>query len=108
VRRFSAIILCLFFLSLGSGLLERFHVLIHEAQDALLDQTQGNDTPQPHHHDEDQCSIAVQLHMPLLSVGWVPLLISLGLLIAFLTQLPVHRPDWRFPASIDCRGPPLA
>ena len=42
-----------------------------------------------------------------LSVGWVPLLICLGLFVAFLTLLTPQLASQRVAIRIDCRGPPV-
>jgi len=108
-RRFALIVL-LAFLPLCTGALEYLHDLEHEMEDeaagALVQVDAG--TPRlPPKHDETNCPVHAQLHMPILPVPWIGLLILLGLLVAFLTMLaplPVMR---RLVLTIDCRGPPL-
>ena len=42
-----------------------------------------------------------------MAVAWVPLLICLGLFVAFLTMLPVRLPVQQRRVVIPCRGPPV-
>jgi hypothetical protein len=109
VRRAAAIVLVLCYACLGSGALERWHNAQHAAEDsrlALAAQAEG--TPLDHlpFHDDSNCPFHAKLHLPLLIGGWVPLLVCLGLLVAFLTMLrPPLAPQLAL-ARIDCRGPP--
>ena len=57
-------------------------------------------------HDEANCSICLNLHMPALAQPVVVTLICLGIFIAFLTQLAPLLSSQRALARIDCRGPP--
>jgi hypothetical protein len=61
-----------------------------------------------HHHDESNCQLHAQLHLPIVTGNFVLLLVCLGLWVAFLTQLP-HEIIRRlhFP-RFDGRGPPVA
>jgi hypothetical protein len=105
VRRFASILLLASFLVLGSGLLERVHNLVHEHQDAAVHSHEGS-APAPTSHDETDCFLHSLLRAPVMSAGWVPLLVCLGLFVAFLTQLA----DWptlpKLLSRLDCRGPP--
>jgi hypothetical protein len=99
LRRLSAIVLIGLFLALGSGGVEYLHNLDHAHEDAR--------SRTPHQqHDESNCVLHAQLRAPLLSAAWVPLLVCLGLFVAFLTLLVeqpvIHRPLNR----LACRGPP--
>jgi hypothetical protein len=112
-RRLASILLLLWFAALGAGLLEYVHNLQHEADDAraaaLLARATspaGQHAPAAPTHDDTNCPIHLQLHMPLLAAGWVPLLVCLGLFVAFLTLLAPRLISHRCPARIDCRGPP--
>jgi hypothetical protein len=104
--------LLLVFLALGTGTLEYLHNLQHAQEDAredaLLARKGGPLTPhESHEHDDSNCPVHAQLHLPLMSGGWVPLLVLLGLFVAFLSLLSqplIHR---AVPARIDCRGPPV-
>ena len=109
MNRLAAILLILCFAGIGSGALEYWHDLEHDVEDARADAiAKAAGLPVvPHEHDESNCPVHAQLHMPLLTVAWVPLLVCLGLLIAFLTLIePVYVPQ-PIPARIDCRGPPI-
>ena len=57
-------------------------------------------------HDESNCPVHAQLHLPFIAGGWVPLLVCLGLFVAFLTLLPASLVSHRPPLRPDCRGPP--
>jgi hypothetical protein len=109
VRRIASIPLLICFAFLGTGLAEHLHDLHHEREDAAIvshEAAEGRPAPLPPQHDDSNCAIHAQLHLPLTVVLGVPLLICLGLLIAFLTpfaQSPVSLcPAFR----LDCRGPP--
>jgi len=54
-------------------------------------------------HGDRPRVVQAELH----SAGWVPLLICLGLFVAFLTQLAPRLVPQRALVRIDCRGPPL-
>jgi hypothetical protein len=109
VRRVAAISLMLCFLGLGSGALEYLHNLQHEREDAAEAQlARAAGLPeQPHKtHDETNCGFHAQLHVPMLSAGWVPLLVLLGVFVAYLSTLAPPLVGQRIPLRIDCRGPP--
>jgi hypothetical protein len=109
VYRFAAVILVLFYLALGSGAIESLHNAQHAAEDAKRLAAAGNSgqTPQyPTHHDENNCPVHLQLHLSVMAVGWVPLLVCLGLFVAFLTELPVSLPAQQRRLVLPCRGPP--
>jgi len=57
-------------------------------------------------HDESACPVCATLHMPLLAGAYVPVLICLGVIVSFLTQITRPLTGRRVPLSIDCRGPP--
>jgi len=110
MRRFPAIFLTLVFLMLGTGTLEHLHNLQHACEDAIeAAAAKAAHQPVQEHqeHDENNCAVHAQLHMPTLPVAWVPLLILLGLFVAFLSMLaPRLNPQAQF-IRIDCRGPPV-
>jgi hypothetical protein len=109
VRRYASILLLLCFVGLGTGALEWMHNLEHRLEDAREDRV-AQSTGRPissHHHDESNCDVHAQLHMPILNVGWVPLLVFLGLFVAFLSLLATPLIPRPLPARIDCRGPPI-
>lgn len=87
------LIVCLF--AAASGAAMRLHEIEHDEHDT-----------EHHHHDEAHCVIHATLASPAVAGGWTPVLVSLGLIVAFLTELPrLRRPQPAF-AWIDCRGPP--
>lgn len=104
MRRFASILLLLGFVTLGTGLLENLHLQSHlqEHQRTKLAQDDTN------HSDPSacDCQLCLQLHLPTISAGWVPLLICLGLFVAFLTLLDPSPMPQRAAVRIDCRGPP--
>ena len=107
VKRFVAILLVLGLLSLVTGATEALHNRQHAREDAAL-ATAGATHDSHHHplHDENNCPVHAQLHLPMIPAAWVPLLFFLGLFVAFLTP-PAPRPVARLAlAHIDCRGPP--
>jgi hypothetical protein len=109
VRRTTSILLLLCFAALGTGTLEYLHNLNHAREDAMEDAiAKTNHQPvEHHHHDESNCEVHAQLHLPYIAAGWVPLLICLGLFVAFLTQLNTPLIPRQLPTRIDCRGPPV-
>ena len=110
VRRLPAIVLAFCFLLLGTGTLEYLHNLDHareDAKEAAIAKAAGLPVHEAPEHDETNCPVHAQLHMPTLPVAWVPLLIFIGLFVAFLTMLaPTIALQPAF-ARIDCRGPPV-
>jgi hypothetical protein len=103
VARISSILLLAGFLILGTGILENLHLQTHLQDHAKLSRDDSK------HSDpaDGDCQICHQLHLPTLSTGWVPMLICLGLIVAFLTLLAPRLTPQRIAARIDCRGPPL-
>ena len=98
----AAIFLLISFLGLGTGALSYLHELQHEHEDAQA----GHDDRHAPVHDESNCFVHAQLHLPTVSVGWVPLLICLGLFVAFVTELAPPLVSQRAFFRIACRGPP--
>jgi hypothetical protein len=126
LHRLAPILLAISFTLLGSGTLEHVHNLDHAARDAAAanegpegpghacDAAHGHahDADGNHHpgvpgHDESNCDIHAQLQAPLLAARWVPLLVCLGLFVAFLTLLSPRLTPQRVPLRTDCRGPPI-
>ena len=109
MRRAVSIILLLMFLGLASGAMEFMHNLRHAREDAAAARTQDDrqkhDSPAPV-HDESNCFVHAQLHLPTLSVAWVPLLVFLGVYVAFLTEIAQPLVSHRAFFRLDCRGPP--
>lgn len=106
MQRLAAIILVIGFLLLGAGALEHLHNLDHARQDAALAQASHHPVKPAPCHDETNCPLHAQLHMPTVSVAWVPLLIVLGLLVAFLTMAAPPLTPQPALARLACRGPP--
>jgi hypothetical protein len=98
LRRAIGILLLLAFLGLGSGLLEYLHNLEHLREDAAAGTHEE--------HDDSNCPVHRQLHLPLISAAAVPLLICVGLFVAFLTLLASQPSSHRPLVRLDCRGPP--
>ena len=103
MRRLGATILILAFAALGSGLLLHVHNAAHAAEHA---HAHGDD----HHHgaplDTGTCDLHGKLTLPMLSAGFTPVMIALGLFIAFLTQLTSAWNCLFAHVRLDCRGPP--
>ncbi len=110
MNRLAAVILAFCFLTLGTGAMEYLHNLEHareDAAEAAIAKATGQPVQEAPHHDETNCPVHAQLHMPTIPVAWVPLLILLGVFVAFLTMLaPAMTPQPAF-VRIDCRGPPI-
>src|SRR5687768_15998863 len=103
MRRFSAILLLLSVAALGSGALRYVHERAHAAADAHYhcDDGAGSEHDGPVHaplHDESNCFLHAMLKLPMLGAGHVPVLVFVGLFIAFLTSMP---------APVLCRRPVL-
>ena len=110
VRRVVAILLLLCFGVLGTGMVEYLHNQQHAREDALVTTTARNaGLPDLPHgtHDESNCEFHAQLHVPIMAAAWIPLLILLGLFVAFLTQLIPTPPTRQVSRCLVCRGPPL-
>jgi hypothetical protein len=112
------------FLLLGSGALEYLHNRAHELEDRMEDQKEAMveamaapplpsnmrriPVQRPHEHDENNCEMHAQLHLAVILYAWTPLLVCLGIWIAFLSLLAVALIPRPLPERIDCRGPPHA
>ena len=109
MQRVAAILMILCYAALGTGAAEYWHNAQHAAEDAAL-LSAASDTGHPTGHlpihDDSNCPIHSQLHLAGLAVAWTPLLICLGLFVAFLTQLAPRRVAQRLVFVIPCRGPP--
>jgi hypothetical protein len=102
------------FLALGTGVVEYAHNAQH-AQLAHEDVHHAghaghahSDEAPPPVHDETNCQFHAQLNSPMIATPALVLLICVGLLIAFLSDLPRSPVTVRIPSRIDCRGPPVA
>jgi hypothetical protein len=103
MKRLVAILLALIIFFIGSGAAQWLHELEHAMEDAAQAKSGA---PVEDHHDESNCQICAQLHMPMISGGWVLLLFLLGLLVAFLEPFLQSLVSQRALLRIDCRGPP--
>ena len=56
------------------------------------------DAPVPAQHDESNCEVHAQLHIPLMAAAWVPVLILLGLVLSACGQAVLA--DWRGAAEV--------
>ena len=92
MRRFATILLIALFAALGSGAMLHVH----------------NDDAAAHaaHHDEENCLVHALLGGPMLAEGVTPLLVCLGLFVAFLTMLASQPALRKVLTRLDCRGPP--
>jgi hypothetical protein len=111
VQRIGAIVLVLCFVALGSGLMQHLHNLEHAREDAAAEadaRAAGAPAPEHHDHNDSNCSVHAQLHMPLAAAGWTPVLICIGSFVAFLSLLEPPLASQRWAAPIHCRGPPVA
>jgi hypothetical protein len=109
MRRVSSIILILAFLALGSGATEFLHNAQHAAEDARSAIAQGPehspDSPVPA-HDDSNCAVHLQLHLPALPAYVPPPALFVGLLIGLISVALPRVSSFRAPVLIDCRGPP--
>ena len=112
MRRFAAILLLLVFGLLGTGVVEYLHHQQHELEDELaapeFSQSHPDQTPRHQEHDDSNCEFHRVMHAPILSAGFVPLLICMGLFVAFLSQIAPELVSQRTTFTCTCRGPPTA
>jgi hypothetical protein len=110
MRRVTAVVLLAAFAATASGFLRYLHLREHIATAGLVAPHLDRSSVSTHHdhdeHDESNCSVCMTLNMPLMTGGWVPLLICLGLIAAFLSLLSPSLLQQSVPLRIDCRGPP--
>ena len=100
MRRVAGILLIAAFLALGCGAMQYVRERDHAREDARA----GMPAQQ---HDENNCVLHAQLRSPIVSAAsCVPLLVCLGLFVAFLTLLDEQPVYSRPTARLDCRGPP--
>jgi hypothetical protein len=107
VQRIIAIALLAVFSATGSGWLNYLHLQEHIAPHHLSYAAPNISTPTGEGHDESNCPTCLTLHMPFAASGYVPLLICLGLLIAFLSLLAPRPVARHIPVWIQSRGPPV-
>lgn len=108
MRRLASIILVLTFLAMGSGITQYAHEWQHAQQDAATGGVPCKPLQQHPIHNDLNCEIHAQLHMPITVVAWLPPAIEIGILAiaAFAPDRAVISQN--DPDRIDCRGPPVA
>jgi hypothetical protein len=108
VKRAIVMFAVLWFLALGSGAVEFLHNAQHAREDAQRrsNSRQSDSDRSAPVHDDTNCPVHAQLHLPLVATPAIVLLICAGLLVAFVTQLAPFPARVCIPARIDCRGPP--
>jgi len=107
LRRLTGIILLAVFAAIGSGAAQFLHLQEHAAA-AVASVAAASPTHQPSQpaHDEDNCLSCLTLHTQFSGGQAMPLVVCLGLAVAFLTMLAPRLTPQAVPARIDCRGPP--
>ena len=106
VQRIAAIVLALCFLTIGSGTAEYWHNAQHAAEDARIAAARHRPLDSHPFHSDFNCAFHTQLHLPAMPVAWTPLLICLGMFLAFLSPLASAMVAQRTVAAATCRGPP--
>ena len=108
VNRVASYLLLFVFLALGTGAAEYVHNKQHAAEDAHEDAiaTASGKPAEEHHHDESNCAVHAQLHMPYVAMRWVPIILGIGRLIAFLSLSITPLIPRMLPVRVACRGPP--
>jgi hypothetical protein len=106
MQRVAAIVLVLCFIAVGSGAIEYLHNAQHAAEDARIAAVGFQSDHGRPFHDDSNCAFHTQLHLPAMPAAWVPLLICLGLFVAFLSLLLPPLLPQRTAVLITCRGPP--
>ena len=113
VRRFAAIPLIVCFLALGTGAARYAHALEHARADALAARAHEpgaggdhNHQPAAPRHDETNCEFHARLSAPMITAAMVPLLVFMGVFVAFLSVLA--QPLWSQQRVVPfhSRGPP--
>lgn len=109
MRRATGILLLISLFGATSGLLRYIHLQEHvHGAVVSADNRVSLRTPGEAGHDEESCLICVTLHMPMAGSGYTPLLVFLGLFIAFLTLLTHTLAPQRVCRATYSRGPPRA
>ena len=106
--RCASILLLLTFTATGTGTLHFLHHLEHHHHVAPVsneDRMSAKDCDDDG-HDESTCAVCSVLHMQVTADNPSTSLVSLGLTVAFLSQIEPRLGAQRVPASVDCRGPP--
>ena len=90
--------------------MEHWHNAQHAVEDAralTAAREAGNPLDHLPLHDDSNCPFHAQLHLSFMAAGWTPVLICLGLFVAFLSLLQRSLAPQRVLVRIACRGPPL-
>ena len=106
MRRLPALVLMLAVAALGSGALRYVHELEHAARGA---QHHHEEPANPPHGDgeDTNCFLHAKLNLPMLSGGYVAVLVCVGMFVAFFTS-PAALVLCRRPVLLlDSRGPPV-
>jgi len=109
VRRIASIVLLAVFAATGSGLLHFLHLQDHLSEHRRTAPRAASSLTLPSEadHDENACSICLTLQLQFWGTGSAPLLMFLGLALAFLSLIsPPLLEDQTTSARIHCRGPP--
>jgi hypothetical protein len=112
MRRVVSCLLLVCFFALGSGAALYLHELDHQREDAkeaALAKAAGLPVPDQPDHDDNNCPIHRQIHLPMIHVPAAPpLLMLLGAVVAIFSELRAQVCSAQFLAVIDCRGPPMS
>ena len=106
MRRLPALVLMLAVAALGSGALRYVHELEHVARGAHHHHEEP--ASPPHDHDDDSnCFVHAKLNLPMLSGGYVAVLVCVGTFVAIVTS-PADLVLCRRPVLLlESRGPPV-
>ena len=107
MQRIIAIALLAVFAATGSGWLNYLHLQEHISPRTCAFSTLSLSTPTGGDHDENNCPTCLTLHVCFAASGYVPLLICLGLLVAFLSLLAPRPITRQALVWIESRGPPV-
>jgi hypothetical protein len=102
VRRLLVVILFLFQFAIATGAMSYVHELLHGDGQGRVDHAVEQ------MHDESHCTMHEALVAPTIFTPWVPLLVALGLFVAFLTEIPRSVVSLWPHFRLDCRGPPAS
>jgi hypothetical protein len=105
-RRLASLLLA-WFLFIGTGAAAFVHNLEHDHQDAAAAQSDDRDAPATPIHDDNNCPIHAQLHLPMLAASAAPILVLIGLFVSLAIPFSHSLVSQRTPLRIACRGPPI-
>jgi hypothetical protein len=107
VRRITGLILLAVLTLAQSGWLNYLHLEEHLSAPHAAALHLSISAPTPgDDHDENNCSVCMNLHMAVSATKYIPLLICLGILVAFLSLLTPRPRALREAVWIEGRGPP--